>query len=53
MPLIRIDTLYPGYIRTGAGAELLQRPGMETRCVSNNTLYGLNTGDEFASRFSS
>lgn len=47
MPLIRVNTLSPGYIRTAATAESLQRPGMENQWVGDNMLYRLSTADEF------
>ncbi|KAJ5152023.1 oxidoreductase [Penicillium capsulatum] len=33
MPLIRVNSLSPGYIRTAATAEALQKPGMEIPCA--------------------
>ncbi|KAJ5084728.1 hypothetical protein NUU61_009307 [Penicillium alfredii] len=47
MPLIRVNSLSPGYIRTAATAEALKRPGMETQWVGDNMLYRLSTADEF------
>lgn len=47
MPLIRVNTLSPGYIRTEATAESLQKPGMETQWVGDNMLYRMSTADEF------
>ncbi|KAK9770837.1 putative D-arabinitol 2-dehydrogenase [Seiridium cardinale] len=47
MPLVRVNTLSPGYIRTAATAESLQKPGMETQWVGDNMLYRLSTADEF------
>ncbi|PYI04699.1 hypothetical protein BO78DRAFT_420444 [Aspergillus sclerotiicarbonarius CBS 121057] len=47
MPLIRVNSLSPGYIRTAATAEALQKPGMETQWVGDNMLYRLSTVDEF------
>ncbi|KAK9418970.1 putative D-arabinitol 2-dehydrogenase [Seiridium unicorne] len=46
-PLVRVNTLSPGYIRTAATAESLQKPGMETQWVGDNMLYRLSTADEF------
>ncbi|KIW22084.1 uncharacterized protein PV07_12501 [Cladophialophora immunda] len=47
MPLIRVNTLSPGYIRTPATAEALQKPGMENQWVGDNMLYRLSSVDEF------
>ncbi|OGE51891.1 hypothetical protein PENARI_c012G00007 [Penicillium arizonense] len=47
IPLIRVNSLSPGYIRTAATAEPLQKPGMETQWVGDNMLYRLSTADEF------
>lgn len=47
MPLIRVNTLSPGYIRTEATAESLAKPGMENQWVGDNMLYRLSTADEF------
>ncbi|KAL1861599.1 hypothetical protein VTK73DRAFT_6998 [Phialemonium thermophilum] len=47
MPLIRVNTLSPGYIRTAATAEALKMPGMETQWTGDNMLYRLSTVDEF------
>ncbi|KAJ6014592.1 short-chain dehydrogenase [Penicillium herquei] len=47
MPLIRVNSLSPGYIRTAATAEALQKPGMESQWVGDNMLYRLSTVDEF------
>ena len=47
MPLIRVNTLSPGYIRTAATAEALKKPGMETQWTGDNMLYRLSTIDEF------
>ncbi|KAE8349944.1 hypothetical protein BDV28DRAFT_163277 [Aspergillus coremiiformis] len=47
MPLIRVNSLSPGYIRTAATAEALQRPGIEAQWVGDNMLYRLSTPDEF------
>ncbi|KAM0561262.1 hypothetical protein ACHAPJ_003140 [Fusarium lateritium] len=47
IPLIRVNSLSPGYIRTAATAEALQKPGMEAQWVGDNMLYRLSTVDEF------
>ncbi|KAJ5601242.1 hypothetical protein N7510_010776 [Penicillium lagena] len=47
MPLIRVNSLSPGYIRTAATAEALQKPGMEAQWTGDNMLYRLSTVDEF------
>ncbi|KAH7127616.1 oxidoreductase [Dactylonectria macrodidyma] len=47
VPLIRVNSLSPGYIRTAATAEALKKPGMETQWVGDNMLYRLSTVDEF------
>lgn len=47
MPLIRVNSLSPGYIRTAATAEALEVPGMENQWVSDNMLNRLSTVDEF------
>jgi NAD(P)-dependent dehydrogenase (short-subunit alcohol dehydrogenase family) len=47
IPLIRVNTLSPGYIRMAATAEALQKPGMETQWTGDNMLYRLSTVDEF------
>ncbi|KAJ5758094.1 uncharacterized protein N7511_006788 [Penicillium nucicola] len=47
IPLIRVNSLSPGYIRTAATAEALQKPGMEVQWVGDNMLYRLSTADEF------
>lgn len=47
MPLIRVNSLSPGYIRTAATAEALQKPGMESQWVGDNMLLRLSTVDEF------
>lgn len=47
MPLIRVNSLSPGYIRTAATAEALQKPGMESQWVGDNMLFRLSTVDEF------
>ncbi|OAA63406.1 oxidoreductase, short chain dehydrogenase/reductase family [Niveomyces insectorum RCEF 264] len=47
MPLIRVNTLSPGYIRTAATAQALQRPGLEKQWINDNMLLRLSTADEF------
>ncbi|OQE31989.1 hypothetical protein PENSTE_c001G08661 [Penicillium steckii] len=47
IPLIRVNSLSPGYIRTAATAESLQKPGMEEQWTGDNMLYRLSTADEF------
>ncbi|KAE8143498.1 hypothetical protein BDV38DRAFT_292090 [Aspergillus pseudotamarii] len=47
MPLIRVNSLSPGYIRTAATAEALQKPGLESQWIGDNMLYRLSTADEF------
>ncbi|KAI0025803.1 oxidoreductase [Xylariomycetidae sp. FL0641] len=47
MPLIRVNTLSPGYIRTAATAEALEKPGMESQWTGDNMLYRLSTADEY------
>ncbi|KAK4494439.1 hypothetical protein PRZ48_014737 [Zasmidium cellare] len=47
MPLIRVNSLSPGYIRTAATAEALQKPGMESQWTGDNMLFRLATADEF------
>ncbi|KAJ5741467.1 short-chain dehydrogenase [Penicillium manginii] len=47
VPLIRVNSLSPGYIRTAATAESLQKPGMEAQWTGDNMLYRLSTADEF------
>ncbi|KAE8419512.1 hypothetical protein BDV36DRAFT_282164 [Aspergillus pseudocaelatus] len=47
MPLIRVNSLSPGYIRTAARAEALQKPGMEAQWTGENMLFRLSTVDEF------
>ncbi|KAL4890297.1 hypothetical protein BDV59DRAFT_184711 [Aspergillus ambiguus] len=47
MPLIRVNTLSPGYIRTSATAETLRVPGIEELWSGGNMLNRLSTVDEF------
>ncbi|TKA31297.1 hypothetical protein B0A50_02142 [Salinomyces thailandicus] len=47
VPLIRVNSLSPGYIRTAATAEALEKPGMEAQWTGDNMLFRLSTADEF------
>ncbi|KAF6825804.1 short chain dehydrogenase reductase family [Colletotrichum musicola] len=47
MPLIRVNTLSPGYIRTPATEEALRKPGMEEQWKGDNMLYRLSRVDEY------
>ncbi|KAL1852837.1 hypothetical protein Daus18300_012000 [Diaporthe australafricana] len=47
IPLIRVNSLSPGYIRTDATTEALQKPGMEAQWTGDNMLYRLSKVDEF------
>ncbi|KAJ4205869.1 hypothetical protein NW759_014502 [Fusarium solani] len=47
IPLIRVNSLSPGYIRTDAKAEALQKPGTEAQWVGDLMLNRLSTVDEF------
>ncbi|KAJ5151420.1 short-chain dehydrogenase [Penicillium canariense] len=47
IPLIRVNSLSPGYIRTAATAEALQKPGMENQWTGDNMLFRLSTVDEY------
>lgn len=47
MPLIRVNTISPGYIKTSATAEALKTPGMEDRWASQNMLHRISFPDEF------
>ncbi|KAG9250478.1 oxidoreductase [Emericellopsis atlantica] len=47
VPLIRVNTLSPGYIRTEATAEALRKPGMESQWVGDSMLYRLSNVDEY------
>ncbi|KAJ4251060.1 hypothetical protein NW762_011711 [Fusarium torreyae] len=47
IPLIRVNSLSPGYIRTDATAEALKKPGMEEQWVGDSMLNRLSTVDEF------
>lgn len=47
MPLIRVNSLSPGYIRTVATEEALAKPGMEEQWTGDSMLYRLSNVDEF------
>ncbi|KAL3461887.1 hypothetical protein BJX64DRAFT_277503 [Aspergillus heterothallicus] len=47
MPLIRVNTLSPGYIRTAATVDTLKIPGIEAQWCGDNMLNRLSTVDEF------
>ncbi|KAL4914336.1 hypothetical protein BDW62DRAFT_220225 [Aspergillus aurantiobrunneus] len=47
MPLIRVNTLSPGYIRTAATEDTLKIPGIEEQWSGDNMLNRLSTVDEF------
>lgn len=47
MPLIRVNSLSPGYIRTAATAVTLEKPGLEAQWRADNMLFRLSTTDEF------
>ncbi|CAK7215059.1 hypothetical protein SCUCBS95973_002348 [Sporothrix curviconia] len=47
IPLIRVNTLSPGYIRTVATEAALKRPGVEAQWTGDNMLFRLSTADEF------
>jgi NAD(P)-dependent dehydrogenase (short-subunit alcohol dehydrogenase family) len=47
MPLIRVNTLSPGYIRTAATVETLAVPGIEELWCGGNMMNRLSTADEF------
>lgn len=47
MPLIRVNTLSPGYIRTVATEEALRKPGMEAQWTGDSMLYRLSLVDEY------
>ncbi len=47
MPLIRVNSLSPGYIRTPATTESLSKPGMESQWTGDNMLYRLSLVDEY------
>ena len=42
-----MNSLSPGYIRTDATAEALEKPGMEEQWVGDSMLNRLSTVDEF------
>lgn len=47
IPLIRVNSLSPGYIRTAATEEALQKPGIEAQWEGDNMLLRLSSVDEF------
>lgn len=47
IPLIRVNTISPGYIRTPALQVALDRPGLEEQVVGDHMLYRLSTVDEY------
>ncbi|KAF0324336.1 short chain dehydrogenase reductase family [Colletotrichum asianum] len=47
MPLIRVNTLSPGYIQNPATEEALRKPGMKAQWTGDNMLYRLSLVDEF------
>lgn len=47
MPLIRVNSLSPGYIRTVATAEALAKKGMEEQWTGDSMLYRLSFVDEY------
>ncbi|KAL2838634.1 hypothetical protein BJY01DRAFT_257982 [Aspergillus pseudoustus] len=47
MPLIRVNTLSPGYIRTAATVDTLKIPGIEAQWCGDSMLNRLSTVDEF------
>ncbi|KAJ5634252.1 hypothetical protein N7528_002094 [Penicillium herquei] len=47
MPLIRVNTLSPGYIKTAATQNALTNPGMEERWSEQNMLNRISFPDEF------
>lgn len=47
IPLIRVNSLSPGYIRTPALQVALDRPGVEEQAVGDHMLYRLSTVDEY------
>ena len=47
MPLIRVNSLSPGYIRTDATVDTLKKPGIEEQWVGDSMLFRLSTVDEF------
>ncbi|CAK7215496.1 hypothetical protein SBRCBS47491_002501 [Sporothrix bragantina] len=47
MPLIRVNTLSPGYIRTAISAESMAKPGMKDQWEGDNMLLRTSTVDEY------
>lgn len=47
MPLIRVNTISPGYIKTAATENALTHPGMEERWSEQNMLNRISFPDEF------
>jgi NAD(P)-dependent dehydrogenase (short-subunit alcohol dehydrogenase family) len=47
MPLIRANSLSPGYIRTEALQVALDIPGIEAQAVGDHMLYRLSNVDEY------
>ena len=47
VPLIRVNTISPGYIRTPALQVALDRPGLEEQAVGDHMMYRLSTVDEY------
>lgn len=47
MPLIRVNSLSPGYIRTVATEEALAKPGMEDQWTGDSMLFRLSEVDEY------
>ncbi|CAG7928812.1 unnamed protein product [Penicillium olsonii] len=47
VPLIRVNSLSPGCIRTPASAEVLQGTGLEEMLINDSMLYRLSTADEY------
>lgn len=47
MPLIRVNTLSPGYIRTAISAESMNKPGMRDQWEGDNMLLRTSTVDEY------
>lgn len=47
VPLIRVNSLSPGCIRTPASAEVLPGTGLEEMLINDSMLYRLSTADEY------
>ena len=47
MPLIRVNSLSPGYILTPATADALKKPGLREQWEGDNMLFRLSNVDEF------